>query len=163
MKYISILGLFLFFAASCGIRQISPKSTAQKIGQPAELDSQPDEIIPDTGGVEEEACAGTGMSRAKMMEWGERLYTFYCVGCHGRKGEGYPGPSGFFPALAENGVVVSSDLQRLVDGIMNTNTHPRSSELFEKDTVSLVSFLRNSFGNQASIVCPGDVVVRVIP
>ncbi|MCB1948905.1 MAG: cytochrome c [Burkholderiales bacterium] len=98
---------------------------------------------------------------------GERLYQIYCQECHGSFGEGVPG---IYPPLARNrSVIMASPLNSirsiLEGGYPATTTKnpqpygmpPFQQILQDEEIASLVSYIRNAWGNSASRVTVFDV------
>ena len=103
---------------------------------------------------------------AALMEAGARLYAERCADCHGTEGEGVPG---VYPALAGNPGVQQPSLRNLVKVLQHggfapsTATQPRPygmppQELSDADSAAVLSFLRQSWGHQASAVSELDVL-----
>jgi mono/diheme cytochrome c family protein len=97
---------------------------------------------------------------------GNQLYVKYCLQCHQTDGKGV---RGMFPPLAGNGKIIgpSIDIIRIVlfglEGPLTVNerdydqTMPPQSYLTDKQIADIISYIRNSWGNQASNVTPADV------
>ncbi|MBL8524488.1 MAG: cytochrome c [Betaproteobacteria bacterium] len=102
-------------------------------------------------------------SEAKLrINKGAAIYERHCEDCHGASGEGAPG---IYPALAGNrGVTTASPLNTIrsvMDGGFTpvTATNPRpygmppfGHALSNEEVAQVVSFIRNSWGNRASVV-----------
>lgn len=107
------------------------------------------------------ACGLSGMTYKQLMQKGAVIYDGSCRACHGMQGQGTV--DGFFPALEGSGVTQNRDPQMAIDFLMTTDIHPVASRLFEKDVASVMTYIRNSFGNSAPPVCPEDVELKLIP
>lgn len=89
---------------------------------------------------------------------GKFLYYTYCSACHGESGQGMPPAA---PRLAANNTVIASDPRNLIRIIANgeqtpvTESHPSyvmpayKETLTEEQIVSIINYLRSSWGNQA--------------
>lgn len=103
---------------------------------------------------------------------GEQLYRQLCFACHGSDGKGTPDPtrgprSSIAPRLAQSETVTGlSDipvgvLLKGLTGPLNGKEYPSSMVAFEQSDdewiAAVVSYIRNAFGNNASLVFPGDV------
>lgn len=97
---------------------------------------------------------------------GEGIYFMYCGICHQRNGKGAPGR---FPPLAQTDWV-TGDKQRLIRVILNgleggievnglgyNSLMPQHSFLTDQQIASVLSFIRQSFGNDAGPVSASEV------
>ena len=100
---------------------------------------------------------------------GAQLYNLYCAACHLRDGKG---DGARFPPLA-NTDWVTGNKRRLIDVVLNgmegpievngqpfNGVMPPNSFLNDKDIASVLTYIRQSFGNNASGIYP-DEVARV--
>ena len=98
---------------------------------------------------------------------GARLYERYCADCHGERGQGV---TGAYPALAGNRAVTMPATINLVQVVLNGGYAPATAGnprpygmppfmlvLSDGDVATLLTYLRSSWGNQASAVTPFDV------
>lgn len=120
--------------------------------------------LPDTPAVD----AGDGAAPdGATMQIGAKLYTQYCAQCHQSKGEGAP-PA--WPALAGNISVTAPSPRNAILMVLeggfapataaNPQPHgmpPFSQVLNDNDVAALVSYIRNSWGNNAGNVTPLSV------
>lgn len=103
----------------------------------------------------------------QLMEAGEVIYRAQCIDCHGKNGEG---KTGIYPALKGNPSVQMHSLSNPIRVILAggfspvTKGNPRPYSMppfapFLNDTeVALVlTYIRNSWGNQASVVGAAEV------
>ncbi|MER2512958.1 MAG: cytochrome c [Nitrosomonas ureae] len=109
----------------------------------------------------------TSGSLRRHLDLGGKIYREYCQECHGADGKGAPG---IYPALAGNrGVVMDSPLN-VIRSVLNggypatTAGNPRPygmppfQQILRNDEVALVvSYIRNAWGNRASLVRALDV------
>jgi len=96
-----------------------------------------------------------------------QLYGKHCADCHGQHGQGV---AGAYPALANNRAVLLADTSNLVQTVLHggfapvTQANPRPFgmppmmlTLSDAEIAQVLSFLRNSWGNQAAPVTESDV------
>jgi len=100
------------------------------------------------------------------MDRGKKLYTQYCISCHQVDGGGVPGLN---PPLEKMSYVSGSKtrLIRIILKGLNThedideetysNTMPPLNYLKDQQVSDVLTYVRNSFGNNATAVTPGDV------
>lgn len=97
---------------------------------------------------------------------GEKIYSVYCGTCHQRNGQG---ASGRFPPLAET-PWVTGDKKKLITIILKglegrievkgepyDNTMPQHSFLNNEEVANVLTYIRQSFGNEASAVTAEEV------
>jgi mono/diheme cytochrome c family protein len=102
-----------------------------------------------------------------LMQLGAKIYDTRCKTCHGAEGAGQP-PA--YPPLAGNGSVVTRTAINPIRLVLHggfppsTTDNPRpygmppfAYSLSEREMASVVTYIRRSWGNQASAVAPGDV------
>ncbi len=107
-----------------------------------------------------------------VMEKGQGIYAELCYSCHGQDGNGEPlagAPAGTTMApplagsprvLAHKDYVIKTVLHGLtgpVDGATYSNVMIPMNASDDEWIASIASFVRNTFGNQASFVSPADV------
>ena len=100
------------------------------------------------------------------MERGKKVYEQYCISCHQVDGGGVPGLN---PPLEKTSFVAGSKTRLIrivikglnthedVDGETYTNTMPPLNYLKDQQISDVLTFVRNSFGNKATTITPGDV------
>ena len=105
---------------------------------------------------------------------GAKLYEQHCVQCHGDNGKGVPNA---YPALAGNRAVLMAQTSNLVQIVLNggyapaTQGNPRPFGmppfvlvLGDSDIAAVLTHVRSSWGNQASVVSPLEVIrIRANP
>jgi mono/diheme cytochrome c family protein len=114
----------------------------------------------------------TALETGKSLDAGGKLYGGYCVSCHGADGKGQVP---FLPPLAGNPVVLDSDPSSLINLVLNgaqtivANGTPDSYrmpqyrvQLTDDEIASVVSFVRNAWGNGAPAVT-ADAVKKLRP
>ena len=119
---------------------------------------------PDTSAV---TSALAAMVTGEMERPGAGLFQSFCVKCHKVTGEGEPGK---FPKLAGNSIVLSKNpaslIRLLLEGSKTAQTRgepePQKMPAFEKkfserQVAEVLSFIRNSWGNEASPVTVREV------
>jgi alcohol dehydrogenase (quinone), cytochrome c subunit len=87
----------------------------------------------------------------KLMRDGQALYIEYCAECHQTDGSGW---STLYPRLAGNPIVTLHDPEQII----LTVTYGQGSmmsfqeKLTSQEIASILTYIRNSWGNQASPV-----------
>jgi mono/diheme cytochrome c family protein len=102
----------------------------------------------------------------KSMDAGKKVYDTYCLACHQQDGTGVPRMN---PPLVKTTYVLG-DKKRLIgivlkgmneeieiDGNYYTNVMAPHDFLSDQEIADLLTFVRNSFGNKASIVTATEV------
>jgi mono/diheme cytochrome c family protein len=98
---------------------------------------------------------------------GAKVYNVYCAACHQQDGKG---ASGRFPPLAGTDWV-TGDKQRLISLVLNglqgsitvngedyINAMPQHSFLSDEEVANALTYIRQSFGNNASPITVDEVV-----
>ncbi|WP_235062808.1 PQQ-dependent sugar dehydrogenase [Indibacter alkaliphilus] len=100
------------------------------------------------------------------LENGGILYTQHCLTCHGPYGKG---AAGLIPPLEETEWVIGDKGKLIrvmlyglsepitVNGERYHQEMPAYSHLSDEEIAEILTFIRNSFGNKASAVIPGEV------
>jgi len=101
-----------------------------------------------------------------IMERGKKVYFQHCVACHQPDGGGVPGLN---PPLEKTAWVTGSKTKLItivlkglntheeIDGETYSNTMAPLNYLTDQQISDVLTFVRNSFGNKATAVTPGDV------
>jgi mono/diheme cytochrome c family protein len=101
-----------------------------------------------------------------VMARGQKLYTTYCMACHQMDGGGVPGLN---PPLEKTSYVLGSKTKLIrvllkgmnthedIDGESYSNTMAPFNYLSNQQISDVLTYVRNSFGNKATVVTPGDV------
>ena len=97
---------------------------------------------------------------------GEKIFSIYCAACHQNDGKG---ASGRFPPLAGTDWV-TGDKERLIGVVMNglegsivvngetyINAMPQHSFLSDDEIAKVLTYIRQSFGNNASEITVEEV------
>jgi mono/diheme cytochrome c family protein len=97
-----------------------------------------------------------GIDPEQMIQDGEPLYVTNCGRCHQVDGSG---AEGLYPPLAGNPVVTLHDPAPMIDVIVNGRGSMPAfrGALDSEDAASVISYIRNAWGNEASIVLPKQV------
>jgi mono/diheme cytochrome c family protein len=102
---------------------------------------------PGAGGEEGEA--------PERIAQGEAIFGNACATCHGASGQG----AANFPALAGNDFVTGEPAQVIQVVLHGRNAMPAfENQLSELEIAAVISFIRNSWGNDAGPVTPEEVV-----
>lgn len=112
------------------------------------------------------ACGGGTTASEPDLALGKQMYNQYCLACHQADGSGVPG---LYPPVRET-EWVSGDKERLIriilegmSGEIEVHGEIYKGEmaahdfLTDEEIAALLSYMRQSFGNQASAVQPGEV------
>jgi cytochrome c oxidase subunit 2 len=104
------------------------------------------------------ADAGKEWSMAELMQSGEKVYTKNCVACHQPNGKGLP-PA--FPPIAGSPIAtgpVDAHLNLVLNGKAGTAMVPFGPQLDDAEVAAVLTYQRNSFGNQVGdAIQPADV------
>lgn len=105
-------------------------------------------------------------ARKASIQRGKKVYEQYCLACHQSNGEGVPRLN---PPLIRNDYVLG-DKNRLIrivlkglnedieiDGEIYFNPMPAQPQLLNQQVADVLSYVRNSFGNKASLVAVAEV------
>jgi mono/diheme cytochrome c family protein len=97
---------------------------------------------------------------------GNTVYATFCLSCHQADGSGVPNMN---PPVIKNNWVLGSKtvlIQQIlkgsngkveIDGEKFHNTMPAQAQLTDQQIADVLTFVRNSFGNKASVVTPAEV------
>ncbi len=98
---------------------------------------------------------------AALISRGEALYEVHCAVCHYANGEGNLNR---FPALNQNAFVTNDVPQPLIQTVLyGRGTMPAfHSTLSAHEVAAILSYIRNSWNNQAAVVQP-DTVLGLAP
>ena len=102
----------------------------------------------------------------KNMDNGRKVYDTYCMACHQADGSGVPRMN---PPLTKTSYVLG-DKKKLVQIVLKGMNEPIEIEgesyenvmsahdfLTDQEVADVLTFVRNSFGNKASMVTPAEV------
>lgn len=100
------------------------------------------------------------------MERGKKVYIQYCIACHQVDGGGVPGLN---PPLEKTAHVLGSKTKLIriilkgmntheeIDGETYSNIMAPHNHLTDQQIADVLTYVRNSFGNKAIAITPGDV------
>ena len=144
------------------LKSLSSASSAAPAGTVSSLSSHSDIAVMATS-----PSALAGAVPKAVAAYGAKLYEQHCAQCHGDNGKGVPNA---YPALAGNRAVLMSQTSNLVQIVLNggyapaTQGNPRPFGmppfvlvLGDSDIAAVLTHIRMSWGNQASVVSPLDV------
>jgi mono/diheme cytochrome c family protein len=118
--------------------------------------------------VDTQAGSQTNSSQQKPVKTdeGKTVFTTYCMACHQKDGSGVPR---MFPPLQKS-EWVNGDKKRLINILLHglegditvndetySQTMPKQDYLTDKQIASVLSYIRQNFGNQADSVKVKDV------
>jgi mono/diheme cytochrome c family protein len=101
-----------------------------------------------------------------VMERGKKIYNQYCAPCHQMDGSGVPGLN---PPLEKTPQVLGNKTALIRIILKGLNTHEEingevynnimapHNHLTDLQISDVLTYVRNSFGNKATVVTPGDV------
>lgn len=108
--------------------------------------------------VAAQAMASSAITMDDAMAQGEAIYNRSCVACHQAGGAGLA-PA--FPALAGSSVVngdLTANIELVLNGVPGTAMAPYARQLNAVELASILTYIRNSFGNSTGdLVQPADV------
>lgn len=91
-----------------------------------------------------------GPALAKELYAGEVVYIEHCTSCHHVAGDGAK-------SLVQSPVVLG-DKNALIEITLNGKNHKAASELLtDEDLASVLTYIRNMFGNKADMVSLSDI------
>lgn len=128
----------------------------------AKIEAAANAPLPATGS----ASGKSGTSAASAA--GATVFSNNCAGCHGASGQGTPGA---FPPLAGNSAVTASDPKDVIHTVLDGKTGPLKvggttyngvmppwkSQLKPDEIAAVITYIRSSWGNQASAVTTAQV------
>ena len=95
------------------------------------------------------------ITEAELMSVGQAVYGRQCEVCHRADGRGEPD---LYPALAGNDFVVTEDPTPVIDiTLRGRGAMPSFARLSDRDIASVISYIRNTWGNSAPMVMPAEV------
>lgn len=107
------------------------------------------------------AAAEKTWSKAELMARGEEVYNLSCLACHQANGQGIPGA---FPALAGSEMLSGSadaHIDIVLQGKPGSAMQAFAEQLSVSDLAAVITYERNSWGNQGSIVTPQQIQQRL--
>jgi mono/diheme cytochrome c family protein len=114
-------------------------------------------------------CAFAQAPTPEQLQVGKAVYAKNCLSCHMVDGAGVPGLN---PPLAKTDWVLG-DKKRLINVVLlglndpiivngdeYANPMPAQPHLSDKEIADVLTYIRNSFGNKASVVTEAEVKVQ---
>jgi mono/diheme cytochrome c family protein len=111
--------------------------------------------------------AGPPASSASTDAKGRRLYETHCADCHGLQGQGH---ADAYPALAGNRAVTQTPANNLIHTVLGGGFAPATAsnpqpygmppfllQLGDAEIASVLSYIRNAWGNRAPAVSEFDI------
>jgi mono/diheme cytochrome c family protein len=91
-----------------------------------------------------------------LMVHGERLYLEYCAECHQRNGSGW---KPLYPNFAGNPLITLHDPEPIIVIVLyGQGSMPAfGTKLTTDDVSAILTYIRNSWGNEASPVSPRQI------
>lgn len=101
------------------------------------------------------AAASAGMDKAALMAEGEKVYGQNCAACHQPSGKGMEMAN--FPALIGSPIVTGDPAIQIKQILSGKGAMPPFAYLSDQQIASVVTYTRNSWGNDTGVVQPADV------
>lgn len=102
--------------------------------------------------------ADRAWSNAELMARGEKVYAAQCAACHQPNGQGLPGA---FPGIAGSPVAtgdVAAHIDLVLNGRAGTAMAAYRDMLSDADTAAVITYQRQSWGNDAGAVQPTEIM-----
>ncbi len=132
--------------------------TQEIVAEPISSSSVIDALVP-VANAADEASAKT-WTEDELMAKGEKVSAM-CSACHGATGKGIPG---VFPAIAGSAVAtgpIDDHINIVLYGKPGTAMAAFAAQLSDEDVAAVLTYQRNSFGNDTGdIVLPADVKAK---
>lgn len=103
-----------------------------------------------------------------VMDRGKEVYLMNCLACHQADGSGVPNLNPTLvktkwvlgsKAVLVHQIIKGSQGQVEIDGDTFNNAMPPLPHLTDQQIADVLTYVRNSFGNKASVVTPAEVKV----
>ena len=101
--------------------------------------------------------AAAGPSGEELVTKGEAVYKANCAACHQANGTGLP-PN--FPSLVGSAVVNGDPAGQILQLLKGKNLMPPFGHLSDADLAAVVTYTRNSWGNDAGVVQAADIAAQ---
>ena len=128
-----------------------PADSAAATAEPTEV------AMADAAAAEADAEPAGDLSQDALMTAGEKVYKSNCTVCHKDAGTGMP-PA--FPSLVGSPVVTGDPATQIAQIISGKNAMPPFGHLSDQDIAAVVTYTRNSWGNDTGVVQPADVAAQ---
>jgi mono/diheme cytochrome c family protein len=131
---------------------IDPTRRPESIDTPTPRPGEGTDATPSPGDASAEERGAS-----ELIAQGEEIFGGTCAACHGTSGQG----GANFPALADNEFVTADPAQVIRVVLHGRNAMPAfGNQLSESEIAAVVSFIRNSWGNDAAPVTPQEVAAE---
>jgi glucose/arabinose dehydrogenase/mono/diheme cytochrome c family protein len=119
----------------------------------ADATPTPDADVTPTPEVDETPAADVEDESA-LIQQGQTVFSNQCTACHGAQGQ-----AGIGPGMADNQFVTQADPEPVIDIVVHGRGQMPGfgDSLSNEQIAAVVSYIRNSFGNDASVVSPEEV------
>ncbi|TJY59063.1 cytochrome c oxidase subunit II [Sinimarinibacterium sp. CAU 1509] len=104
--------------------------------------------------AEPAVAAPAELSKDALIKQGEGVFKANCMACHQANGQGLP-PN--FPTLVGSAVVGGPAAAQIAQVINGKNLMPPFKQLSDADIAAVITYTRNSWGNDSGMVQPSDV------
>ena len=114
-------------------------------------------IIPGLGQAQEATPMASDAQAAELLAAGEEFYNSTCIACHQPGGEGAESEIAFtyYPPLAGNALVTLEDPTVVVSTVLSgRGGMPTFRGASDEEIAAVITYVRQSFGNDASAVTP---------
>ena len=152
----ALLGIWLYLALS-----MSARSAVAAVSEPA--------VGPQSRATTPTTPVSASAPSDAVMAAGRSLYVEHCASCHQTTGAGVPGA---FPPLADNDRLANADF--VIDTVLRGRSGPivvrgqpyngqmpaLGAQLSDSEIASVVTYVRNSFGNHFGSVDASQVKAR---
>jgi len=101
-----------------------------------------------------EANSAKDWTKDELMAKGEKVYNTMCAGCHQVNGLGL---GAAFPALKDSPVATGPAAGHIDIVLNGKKTMPAWKQLSDIDLAAVITYERNAWGNNASVVKPAEV------
>jgi cytochrome c oxidase subunit II len=100
------------------------------------------------------AAKPAAMGQAELVKAGEKVYGANCSACHQASGAGIP-PN--FPSLIGSAVVKGPAAGQITQILKGKGLMPPFAHLSDADIAAVITYTRNSWGNNSGVVQPAQV------
>lgn len=107
--------------------------------------------------IEKKSADAKPMTKEELMAKGKGVYSKLCAVCHKPDGKGMP-PA--FPALIGSAVVkgpLTKQIDILLNGVKGTAMQAFGDQLSDDEIAAVITYTRNSWGNDYGLAQPADV------
>ena len=115
----------------------------------------PTQVAQASAAAKPAAAASAELSKADLMAEGEKVYGHNCAACHQPSGKGMEMAN--FPALIGSPIVTGDAGVQIKQVLTGKGAMPPFAYLTDKQIASVVTYTRNSWGNDTGVVQPAAV------